>query len=103
VVAVRIAVVTVGCGGKSSPIEPKPGPTPTPVPMAPSVGFVSATLPCGSTVRASDFPMITFRVHYVTGTSSTVYLYLGAADGDIALLNNGATIGVFLQPLKLKT
>lgn len=95
VVVAIIAVFSVGCGGGSStPTEPKPQPTPgvTPTPVQPSVTFVSATPPCGWTVKASDFPMIIFRVGYATNTQSFVSANLLFADGTgTGLLTDGAT------------
>ena len=82
-----IAVLMVGCGGGSSPTEPKPtpGPTPTPMPVIPSITFVSATPPCGSTINSSAEPFIVFRVHVVTPQESIVGFGLINPQGELPL------------------
>lgn len=87
-----VAVLAVGCGGGSSPTAPKPTPGPTPTPVTPMVTFVAATPPCGSTIRGSDWPAITFRVQYATNVDATITVDLFFADGlGASLLNDGAT------------
>ncbi len=91
------AVLSVGCGGgSSSPTEPKPTPgvTPTPAPIQPSITFVSATPPCGSTVNSSDAPLITFRVHYVAPAGGNVYFGLASPLGEVHPAAGDSIVGI---------
>jgi len=100
-----VAVLAVGCGGGSSPTEPRPtpGPTPTPVSVIPSIAFVSATPPCGSTINSSAEPFIIFRVHVVTPEESIIGFGLISPQGEVGLgvfdgvVDSTTSEGVFLN------
>ena len=102
------SMIVVGCGGGSStPTEPKPpaGATPTPTPsFSPSITFVSATPPCGSTVNSSAENLVTFRLHVVAPQGGNVSIVFTSPQGNInmgvgnGVINNATnSSGIFID------